>query len=719
MATPTLTSRPEKTINGFLSRWNASELPILYDIANTKWPTNTDDLAVPATSWTDNAGFLQVTFFNPTSLVAKQSVFVECLGCVYEGVTTVRSVDAANQITLDIPYNGMIGLTVQPYYSNYATRVKVYAGINGTHPLTAQKPYELIGTFDQIPDSSNQTKVDIHEYVKSKIDLIYQSSGNDISAWCDFYIEYAEVYDVVNSGVVEQFVSAFASDAGEWCHATYSALQFRNARGGNMYDYTLGILKNDVANFMTDFQIPEVINYNEFSLSLILENSSELYGELFSVIAEGYDINGNLIGTQTFEQLDDGYGLYRIPLTYSNIDRTNLEYLIVYIQYDGIDLTERKRIDINLKCYEAINPNQGLFNASEELKFSDSSDTDYITSEVFDNDILFVAWEGDDGDGFYQTFRYDKFSKYAIPLTSAFEFDTTAAAFNKVIKIDGTHALLLWRRTGLIGRILEFDSDGNVTPLGSDTTIDADSSFDISAGMVDASTAIIFWFVTGTGGLTRMVDLDTSTGAITPLGSEVNFEANGGVLNSGFVINETRSLNVWKNTTDNMTYAQIFETNAGTGAISGLLSPESIGATATTGFTNHRNSSKQIDDNYFINFGILSSVLVSMNIVSGALNSLTPDNGSAFGSWSSAEILNSTKAVNTFGIADGNDDQYGTGKLVEFDTSTGTIGSLGEELPSIDTVESHNDTVYLGDNIIIHLYNGSGGNGFIRFIEAR
>ena len=39
MAAPSITSLPEKTINTFLSKWNASSLPIVYEISNDKYPT--------------------------------------------------------------------------------------------------------------------------------------------------------------------------------------------------------------------------------------------------------------------------------------------------------------------------------------------------------------------------------------------------------------------------------------------------------------------------------------------------------------------------------------------------------------------------------------------------------------------------------------------------------------------------------------------------------
>ena len=39
MAAPSITSLPEQTINGFLCKWNASNLPIQYVINNDKYPT--------------------------------------------------------------------------------------------------------------------------------------------------------------------------------------------------------------------------------------------------------------------------------------------------------------------------------------------------------------------------------------------------------------------------------------------------------------------------------------------------------------------------------------------------------------------------------------------------------------------------------------------------------------------------------------------------------
>jgi len=57
MALPTLDTRPEKTVNNFLSRCNAISTPLQYKIDNTKWPVNTDDAADTVNSVTDDNGF--------------------------------------------------------------------------------------------------------------------------------------------------------------------------------------------------------------------------------------------------------------------------------------------------------------------------------------------------------------------------------------------------------------------------------------------------------------------------------------------------------------------------------------------------------------------------------------------------------------------------------------------------------------------------------------
>src|SRR5690606_20500813 len=103
----------------------------------------------------------------------------------------------------------------------------------------------LIGTIEQRPNTDNNTYVDVRKYILSKLfaknDINQASFPNDKNLWTSFYIEFAERYDDVIDGTVVNAISEYTSDSEDPCFASHSALQFGNARGGNMADYLIGV----------------------------------------------------------------------------------------------------------------------------------------------------------------------------------------------------------------------------------------------------------------------------------------------------------------------------------------------------------------------------------------------------------------------------------------------------------------------------------------------
>jgi len=298
MALPTVTSRPEKTIEGVVSRWNAANLPLIYDITNTKWPTNSEDGTVAITSVTDDGnGFAELNHGSSTGLVAKEWVNVAG-SAAYDGAHQIRSVNG-NNLIIDFPFGATDTGTSQEYYNNYTTLIRVYAGIDPAHTFASQKPIVLIGTIEQRPDTDSITLADVRDYVKNKLNTIYNedqaSWPNDINGWTDFYIAFAERYDLVTAGVVSDFTSAFTDDGSpiNYLHATHSALQFGNARGGNMDDYAINDSPyGDLAKWMTDFERLKIIDGQNWNVSIIMDITFEVTLEILQ-----FDKNGDALTT--------------------------------------------------------------------------------------------------------------------------------------------------------------------------------------------------------------------------------------------------------------------------------------------------------------------------------------------------------------------------------------------------------------------------------------
>jgi len=353
MALPVISSRPEKVIDGITSRWNAANLPLQYQITNTKWPTNSEG-TVAITSISDSGGYAKLNHGSSTGLVAKEWVLVAGTDD-YDGAHQIRSVDG-NNLVIDFPYSVSDTGTSQKYYNNYTTLIKVYAGLDPAHTWATEKPMTLIGTIEQRPDSDNVTYVDVRDYVKNQLNTNYDidlaSWPNDLNSWCDFYVSYAERYDLVTAGEVNDFTSAYTDDGGAsiiYCRATNSALQFGNVRGGNMYDYAINNSPyDDLAIWMTDFARVMVIDDQTWNVSVILDVTISLLLKIYQ-----YDLNGDIIQVS-------GSDFINLPVVTGNIGRA------VYLQEKSISAQDNSPSDIffksdGLKMYMSGSQNDKIY----------------------------------------------------------------------------------------------------------------------------------------------------------------------------------------------------------------------------------------------------------------------------------------------------------------------------------------------------------------------
>jgi len=259
MAAPSITAFPEKIINTFLSKWNASSLPIQYTINNDKFP---------------------------------------------------------------------VGETV----TNYFTQVLIF--INGS----------LVATIKQIPDSNNNTKVDVRKYAQTALKLVQSSGVRDTNASCNIYITGSEEY--IDAASVSQSNAITGGGPSVLHFATLSALPFGGSRGGNMYDYIIDRNKADLGKFMTFFIRGQLVDSTAFLLSFILQEPG------YDIEVKQFDINAGLLVTELITIPDEGIGVYRIDLAGANFDADNISYLTVEILTDtyGTAVSEIFNIDVDLDC---------------------------------------------------------------------------------------------------------------------------------------------------------------------------------------------------------------------------------------------------------------------------------------------------------------------------------------------------------------------------------
>ena len=226
------------SVNTRPSGWNAVHLPIIYKLASTSWPTNTVDTARTVLTFTNDNGYTKLTLSGSIKSGVQELEFVKLTVNGTASVYQIYHVFSESQITIDLEYNGgnTFG-TCQYYYNNYHAVIRVYAGLRAGHIYDSTKPTALLTTIKAVPDSTGIATVNINEILKSDIDVLgndlsQASLPNDIKAFTEFYIDYAESYDISLDGyTLSTNTTSFTSDSANYAIAVNSKLPFKNGSG--------------------------------------------------------------------------------------------------------------------------------------------------------------------------------------------------------------------------------------------------------------------------------------------------------------------------------------------------------------------------------------------------------------------------------------------------------------------------------------------------------
>lgn len=314
--------------------WNCVHLPIVYKLKSDIWPTNGSDTARSITTFSNYNGYTYINASGDIKTTGTASAFEQVIlsGTSVNGVYKILQWFSDTNFVINLPYsagNVLSSGTVQYYYFNYCARIKIYAGISGTHTWTAQKPYTLLTEQRVIPDSNGIITLNISEFIKSKLEIISNNSikdtlPNNIDAWCNFYIAYAESYDDSNGYTVSEFVSSYTNDSGNFeGYAINAKLPFKTQSQGVLSKYVYGITKQ---KWLTDFTRPTLFAGKYFDISYIKNNNASgdyIKRDLYRLSGGNYSLLTSIIDYQT----DYDQGVYRYQITQS----VNLE--------DRIDLT--------------------------------------------------------------------------------------------------------------------------------------------------------------------------------------------------------------------------------------------------------------------------------------------------------------------------------------------------------------------------------------------
>lgn len=296
--------------------WSSIFLPIIYKLTNDKWPVNTLDAAVPILANVDDNGFTEITTPGPLRSSVNALEFVKISNADNEeanGIWQIVDVVLSNVYVLNLPYESsgnLIGATVQYYYNNFQTKVKIYAGLPSGHPWEAKKPYTEVAELSLTPDDDNEVMFSISDYISSDVkvrnNLTLYSLPLNLDAFTGFYIATAETYDQSDGYSLYTTDALFNDDSFEG-YAIAGKLPFKNLYAGDYADYVY--TSGSPARWLTVQERPLMVVGYFFDLSFI----KNIIGN-FTVNIVKY-IDEYATTTEAIEYEDSGIGVYRIPIT--------------------------------------------------------------------------------------------------------------------------------------------------------------------------------------------------------------------------------------------------------------------------------------------------------------------------------------------------------------------------------------------------------------------
>lgn len=378
------------SVNNAGHNWSSVHLPIVYKLSSNLWPTNSvDPLGYNVPPSNDN-GYCRLNLSlknvfgtGPANLKGNINE-LEYVRVLYnDGVTYAVYQIIKKYSNVDFTINAPIGVTsnfvtIQYYYNNYHARVRIYAGLTSSHFFNTVKPYTLMAELRIVPDANGIVTANVNEIIKSKIevlknDLVKGTLQNNLDAFCQFYITYAEAYDYASTGyTILDYISSYTDDSTTFNGIAVNAdLPFKNTSQGFLSDYVYGSSATKL-KFLTPSLYP-VLNAGQFfDISFINQIGARL-----RMKREAYK-NGQIVNL-FFDDINDyGIGIYRYELAQSVYLEDRIDLTLQWNNYTGyIDISEVKSITVNSDCYTNIINLSWLNNLGGFDYWSFKSNSDY------------------------------------------------------------------------------------------------------------------------------------------------------------------------------------------------------------------------------------------------------------------------------------------------------------------------------------------------------
>lgn len=379
--------------------YNAVHLPIVYKLQSTLWPTNSVDTVRTVSSYSNDNGYVKLTLSGDLTSTVTELEFVKV---IYGGTSYIYQIltwYSNSIVTINLAYLGGYGFTsVQYYYNNYHAKIRIYAGLSSTHTFGSIKPYRLITEQREVPDSSGVITLNVADFLKEQIEILKNDLGlgtlpNNIDAYCQFYITYAEAYDYSIGGyTLLDFVSSYTDDSGTLEGIAVNAdLPFKNIYSGMMGEYIFVFSPN--FKFLTPSLYPVHFG-NYFDISWI-NNST-----LVKFLRKEYYINNVL--QSTVDDVIESYniGVYRRQiLLVGTEDRIDVS---LWTSSGPTQLSEKKTITVDATCTKNYLDFSWLnyLGGFDHWRFKSNADySQDIEATIVMNKNIFTSWPNSFGAG--------------------------------------------------------------------------------------------------------------------------------------------------------------------------------------------------------------------------------------------------------------------------------------------------------------------------------
>lgn len=320
-------------------KWSCVHLPIVYRIRTNRWPTNEVNSIVGIASYANDEGYVRITTSSVYFVGWSELLYVKISGAADDRVNGIWQIlelgtPPTTITTLALAYDphyDFSGATLQVYFTSYAIRVNIYAGLDGNHYWAGQKPFELIDTIDLTPDPENEVMFSISEkvlkHMQTRNNLTLSTLPNNLDFWTQFYITFQEIYDDSDGYTLFTAEDILNNDNAFKGYAVNAMLAFKNIHSGFLSEY---VMKPGVfGKFLTLFSIPVFFATGcsdgacFYDVSFISDNQS---GQL--ILRQDYYIGDVLQSTVDKDIESFSEGLYRVRLDQPSCDYESIKIAV-------------------------------------------------------------------------------------------------------------------------------------------------------------------------------------------------------------------------------------------------------------------------------------------------------------------------------------------------------------------------------------------------------